>query len=179
MSLFQATFLLGLLLVVLGGLYAANPSWLAGWSQRWPRSKQAALVLFGPAALWFLWHVANLSQADFGDYSKLLLLGFGAVALGSFFVVRDFLAVRGLAVLILLAARPLLDAAYMQYDHPQRLLMVSTVYVLIVLALWAGATPFIMRDFYGWLFSREGRSRRMGIAVALLGLALLGTAVSY
>jgi len=36
------------------------------------------------------------------------------------YCVPDFLAVRGLCVITLVGAAPLLDAAYMEYGHPQR-----------------------------------------------------------
>lgn len=179
MSLFWATLLSGLVLIAAGGSYFLKGPSLKSWSIAWPRSKQAALVLFGPATLWFLWLILNLSQADFGDYKNLLLLGFGGVAIGSFFVVRDFLAARGLAVLMLLAARPLLDAAYMQFQHPQRLLLVIAVYIGIVLALWVGASPFRMRDFYTWLYAKPQRARMVGGIVAIYGIILAVTALSY
>ncbi|WOO41827.1 hypothetical protein [Rubellicoccus peritrichatus] len=179
MSLFWATILSGLILIAIGGSYFLKGPKLKSWSIAWPRSQKAAIILFGPASLWFLWLVLNLSKADFGDYKKLLLMGFGAVAIGSFFVVRDFLAARGLAVLMLLAARPLLDAAYMQFDDPQRLLLVVGVYIGIILALWVGASPFRMRDFYTWLYAKEERARTVGGAIAAYGIVLTITAFTY
>lgn len=179
MSLFWATFLSGLFLLGVGGLYATKGDALHKWSFQWIRSQTAAYALFGPAALWFLWHILNLSKADFGDYKNLLMIGFGTVAVSSFFVVKDFLAPRGLAVLMLLAARPLLDAAYMQFQHPQRLFLVVAVYVLICLSLWVGASPFRMRDFYTWLYKRKNRARIAGGTVAAYGLILLVTALTY
>ncbi len=179
MSLFLATLLSGLVLLAAGGAYALRGPALKTWSFRWLRSKTAAYVLFGPAALWFLWHVAHLGKADFGDYKKLLLIGFGVVAVGSFFVVRDFLAPRGLAALMLLAARPLLDAAYMQFQYPQRLVLVVAVYIAIVLALWVGASPFRMRDFYEWLYAKDGRARLVGLPVAAYGLVLVIVSFTY
>lgn len=179
MTLFWATFLCGLVLILAGGTYALKGPALRAWSFQWLRSKTAAIALFGPASLWFLWHVANLSRADFGDYKQYLLLGFSAVAIGSFFVVRDFLAPRGLAVLMLLGARPLLDAAYMQYHYPQRLLLVVVVYMGIALGMWVGASPFRMRDFYTWLYAKEGRTRLVGLSVALYGLVLIIASLTY
>lgn len=179
MSLFWASTLFGLVLLVAGAAYGLRGPALRNWSERWPRSPLAAKLVFGPAALWFLWHVAHLSKADFGDYKNILLLAFGGVAVGSFFVVRDFLAARGLAILMLLAARPLLDAAYMQYEVPQRLVLVVAVYIGIVLALWVGASPFRMRDFYTWLYAKPGRTRLVGYPVAAYGLLLILIALTY
>ena len=109
----------------------------------------------------------------------LLFCAFAAIAILSFKCVPDFLAVRGVSVLVLMAAMPLLDAAYMEYAKPQRLLMVSLVYGLIALAIWLGAQPWRMRDFIGWLFARPGRSRVVGGAVAAYGAVLSLVAFSY
>jgi hypothetical protein len=93
--------------------------------------------------------------------------------------VPDFLAVRGLAVLMLLGAMPLLDAAYMEYDHPQRLFMVSAVYVGIALAIYLGASPFRLRDFFEWLFQRPMRGRILGGVLAGYGVLLAVVAFTY
>jgi hypothetical protein len=177
MSLTLATLLPGLLLLVLGGLLSLNSSAVTAAFKAMPRSPVATAVFFGGASLWFLSRIWTLSEADFGEYRMLLFIGFGVVAALSFVYVPDFLAVRGLAALVLLAATPLLGAAYMEYHHPQRLLMVSLVYVAIALAIWLGASPFRLRDFFGWLFAAPGRARVLG--AGLLGYGLLLTAVAF
>ena len=97
----------------------------------------------------------------------------------SFKCVPDFLAVRGLCVIVLMGAMPLLDAAYMEYDRPQRLLMVTAVYVALGLAIWLGAQPYRLRDFFSWLFARPGRARTVGTGLAVYGLVLCGAAFTY
>jgi len=72
-----------------------------------------------------------------------------------------------------------LGAAYMEYQYPQRLFMVSLVYLFIALAIWLGASPFRLRDFFGWLFARPGRSRSFGAALAAYGLLLAIVAFTY
>ncbi len=177
MSLLLATLLPGLLLVILGLPLLLNHSVAVAALKSLPRSTSAAVVCFGAGSLWFLWNVWNLSRADFGEYRTLLTIGFAAVAVLSFKCVPDFLAVRGLCVLVLLSASPLLGAAYMEYQHPQRLFLVTFVYVLIALAIWLGASPFRLRDFFEWLFARPGRTRAAG--AALLGYGLLLTVVAF
>ncbi|MBC2595522.1 hypothetical protein H5P28_14745 [Ruficoccus amylovorans] len=179
MSLFLATFLTGIVLLALGGWFLWNGPRVRPATFGWMRSTPAAVVLFGGAAVWFLWHIAHLGKADFGDYKQLLLLVFGVTALGSFFFVRDFLAVRGLAVLMLLSARPLLDAAYMQFDHPQRLLMVIAVYIGIVIALIIGAAPYRLRNFFTWLFAKNARVRALGLVLVVYGAAVFITSFTY
>lgn len=179
MSLLVATLLTGLVLLALGGWFLWNTPTVKAQSIAFLRSTPAAVVLFGGAAVWFLWHIMHLGKADFGDYKQLLFLLFAGTALGSFFFVKDFLAVRGLAVLMLLSARPLLNAAYMHYEDPQRLLLVVLVYLGIVLALYLGAAPYHLRDFFNWLFAKGNRARAFGAALAAYGALLSVVAFTY
>ena len=179
MSLTLATLLPGLLLLVLGLPLVLGHSGYAAVLKGFPRSPLATYVLFGTGAAWFLYGIWHLSPADFGEYRKILFFAFAAIAALSFKCVPDFLAVRGGCVLVLMAAMPLLDAAYMEYDKPQRLLLVSFVYLALGLAVWLGAQPWRMRDFLSWLFARPGRARLVGSAVAAYGAVLSFVAFSY
>jgi hypothetical protein len=179
MSLTLATLIPGILLLALGAGLLSGRSSVKASLQSLPRSSAATVVFFGAGSLWFLYRVWHLSAADFGNYRVILFVAFALIALLSFKYVPDFLAVRGLAVLMLLAATPLLDAAYMQYDHPQRLLMVSFVYLGIALALYLGAVPYRLRDFLEWLFRTTSRPRVLGAVFAAYGLLLTIVAFTY
>src|SRR5476649_2049959 len=134
MSLTVATLIPGLLLLALGTPLVLNHSGYAAMLKALPRSQRATYLFFTAGAACFLYNIWHLSPADFGDYSTLLFVAFAIIAALSFKCVRDLLAVRGLCVIVLMGAMPLLDAAYMEYDRPQRLLMVTAVYVALVLA---------------------------------------------
>lgn len=179
MSLFLATLLVGLVLLVLGAVLLADTSFVRSALKAFPRSKTAAYLLFGGASAWFLSRVAVLSEADFGQYRQYLFVVFAAVAVLSFFYVAEFLAVRGLAALILLAAGPLLDSAFTRYEIPSRLFMVSVVFLILTAALWLGAQPWRLRDWIEWLQRVPGRARLVGGAIAAYGLLLVGVAFSY
>ncbi len=179
MSLTAATLIPGLILVLLGLPLALNHSGFAAGLKAMPRSTTAAYLFFGAGAAWFLYAIWHLSPADFGDYRTYLFAGFLGVSVMAYRCVPDFLAVRGLCTLVLMGAMPLLNAAYMEYDKPQRLLMVTLVYLSISAAIWLGAQPWRMRDFLCWLFARPGRARSFGGALAAYGLLLAGVAFSY
>ena len=102
MSLFLAILLVGLTLVAAGLALLADSSVVRSGLKSFPRSTAASYVFFGGAAVWFLTRVAVLSEADFGQYRNALFVGFAIVAVLAFFYVTEFLAVRGLAGLILL-----------------------------------------------------------------------------
>jgi hypothetical protein len=181
MSLPVATLLPGLLLAVLGVLFLVNNSAIQSTFQALPRSRLAAAIFFGGGALWFLHRVWHLSPADLVIFStpQPWVISFGALSALAFFYVPDFLAVRGLCILTLLGGWPLLMAAYMEFDKPQRLLMVSAVFVAVSLAIYLGAAPFRLRDFFQWMFATRGRPRAVGGALLGYGLLLIATAFTY
>jgi hypothetical protein len=179
MSLTLATLIPGLVLLVLGIPLLLNHTGYAAMLRAMPRSTTAAYLFFGVGAAWFLHAIWHLSPADFGDYRTYLFIGFLLVAILSFRCVPDFLAVRGLATVILMAALPLLEAAYMEYDKPQRLFMVSVVYLALSAAIWLGAQPWRLRDFFTWLFAQPARGRRIGAALAAYGVLLSIVAFTY
>lgn len=179
MSLFLATLIPGLLLLSTGALLLWNAPVVGATAKSFPRSRRAAWVLFGAGTAWFLYIVTRLTEADFGTYKLVLFVLFAAIAILSFKLVPDFLAVRGLAVLVLLAAGSFLSAAFMQWDFPQRLLMVAFVYVAIIAALFLAGYPYRMRDFLEWLFARPSRVRAAGALCAGYGLLLAIVSFTY
>ncbi|WP_269539379.1 hypothetical protein [Cerasicoccus fimbriatus] len=179
MSLFLATLLTGLVLILWGLPFFKGGTGVRTRAFSLLRSKPAAMVLFGGAALWFLYHVTQLGKADFGDYKMIMLVVFGASALGAFVYTPDFLAVRGLAGLMLLSASPLLGSAYMQYDEPQRLVLVSIVYVLIIAAMFIGTMPYLMRDLFEWLWAKPKRLKLFGGAFMGYGALLVIVSFTY
>jgi hypothetical protein len=179
MSLTVATLIPGLLFIVLGLPMLLNHSGYTAMLKALPRSAAAAYLFFGVGAAWFLYAIWNLSPADFGEYRTYLFIGFLLVAIFSFKCVPDFLAVRGLATVVLMGAMPLLESAYMEYGKPQRLLMVSAVYLALSIAIWLGAQPWRLRDFFSWLFAQPARSRGLGGALAGYGVVLSIVAFTY
>ena len=181
MSLTLATLLPGLLLIALGVLFCINNSAIQSTLKALPRSQAGSIIFFGGGALWFLYNVWNVSAADLVIFStpQPWVLIFGALSALAFYYVPDFLAVRGLSVLTLLGGWPLLMAAYMEWDKPQRLFMVSAVFVAVAVAIYLGAAPFRLRDFFQWLFSTRGRPRVLGAALLAYGALLSVVAFTY
>lgn len=178
MTLFQATLFTGIALVAFGAHFLWHGMRSEPAMRAFPRSQLAAILLFGAASAWFLYHVWHLGPADFGNYRELLFALFGLSALGAFYFVPDFLAVRGFAALLLLTANPLLKAAYMQ-DPTSRLLLVSFVYLAILFALVMGASPYRMRDCIDWLYRKANRPRLFGACFVFYGCVLVATALTY
>lgn len=170
MTTFAASIVTSILLILLGVFIYAPKSYLRSYILGFPRSKLSSLWLVTLATVWFLWrHIANLGEADFGNYK--LIIGGAAVVVAflSFKYTPDFLAVRGLAMLVLLFSREVLDALFLQEAYT-RLFLVTIIYLLIVLALYFGAWPYRMRDFISWLNEKSGRFEVLGVFIALCGI---------
>jgi hypothetical protein len=181
MSLLLATLLPGLFLAFLGGLLLWNDPRVRSMAKALPRSNRAAWLFFGAGAALFIWRCSGLNESDliFFKSPGPVMIAFGVLAALAFIYTPDFLAVRGLCVLMLLAAEPLLAAAYMEYDHPQRLLMVTAVYVGLALSLYLAAAPYRMRDLFEWLFQQPARVRLAGTILVSYGLATAAAAFTY
>ena len=102
---------------------------------------------------------------------------FLVVTIGSFIFVPDFLAVRGLAAIILLTAGALLDVGYMHYGTA--LVLKAFIYLAIVIALVLGANPYKLRDFFEWLYKKDARPRIFGGVFVIYGLLLASIAFTY
>ena len=171
-----ATLITGVILLGLGILLLSNSTTVIASLKRFPRSRRAAYVLFGIGAAWFLYAVAHLSQADFGEYRGYLFAAFAIIAILSFKSVPDFLAVRGLSVVILMSAMPLLDAGFMIFEPKQIVLYKIAVYLAIGMAIWLGAQPWRLRDWIAWMFTRPANSRLVGGGLLAYGLVLAAVA---
>lgn len=178
MTLFTATLIVAIALIAKGLVWLCFPKWAENTSTTFLRSPMAAYIVFGLASAWFLWDVAHLGESDFGQYRNWLLLLFGGVAVASFLYLKDFLVVRGWAILALLVAKVLLDAAYMQAPMG-RLFLVVFSYLLILEALYFGALPYKMRDLSHWIFAKKSRINQFALGFITYGILLIGATFTY
>lgn len=172
MSLFYATLLTGLFLILCGGSLLFNYNHSHNFLKAFPRSKPATYVLMAMVMIWFSLKIYHLAPSDFGDYKTILLAIFLTITITSFYFVPDFLGVRALAGLTLLIADSLLDAAYMQ-EPSSRLFLVSFVYLAICFVFILGASPYFLRDTIDWLFKKQFRVKLLAYSLSFYG-ALLG-----
>src|ERR1051326_840717 len=146
--------------------------------RKFPRSEPwgYALMLLGTA--WFLWNLQQENISDFAAYKKSMLIGFAAVGVATCIYVRDFLAVRGLAIVYLLLAKLMVDTARWE-DTEWRLVIVSWAYLLVIAGMWLTVSPWRLRDFLNWGTATEQRVRlgcgvrlMFGLFVVVLALAV-------
>jgi hypothetical protein len=153
-----------------------NPAAFAANARKFPRSLPCGVVLMLLGTGWFLWYLNQESISDFAAYKPALLAGFAAVGVGSCIYVQDFLAVRGLAVVLLLLAKLMLDTARWA-DTEWRLVIVCWAYLFVIAGIRFTISPWRLRDFIHWATADEKRVRvgsairlAFGLFVVLLGL---------
>jgi len=156
-----------------------NPAGFAAAVRKFPRSLPAgyALMLLGTA--WFLFNLSQESISDFAAFKTPLLAGFAAVGLGGCVFVQDFLAVRGLAVVLLLLAKLMVDSGRPHLSEtPWAVVIQALAYVLVLAGMWFTVSPWRLRDFLEWGTANEKRIKvgcgirlALGVFVAVLGLA--------
>jgi hypothetical protein len=92
--------------------------------------------------------------------------------------VRDFLAVRALGLLGLLAASPLLESAFLK-DPATRLLVPIYTYAMLTASMFFVGMPYLFRDAVDWASAKPARWSGLAVAGLAYGIATLACALSF
>ena len=157
-----------------------KPAAFAAAARKFPRSIPWGVALMVLGTIWFLWNLSQESIADFASYKNVLFAGFAGVGLGTCIFVQDFLAVRGLAIVLLLLAKLMVDTGRPGLPQtPWVLVIQAWGYVLVVAGIWFTVSPWRLRDFLAWGTATEQRIKvgcglrlAFGLFVAALGLTV-------
>ena len=155
-----------------------KPTECATAVRKFPRSVPWGYVLMLLGTAWFLYNLSQESIADFAAYKNILFAGFAAVGIGSCIYVQDFLAVRGLAVVLLLLAKLMVDTGRPHLAETPLVLVIQTwAYVLVVAGIWFTISPWRFRDLLEWDTANVKRFKitcgirlAFGLFVVALGL---------
>jgi len=148
------------------------------WLQAFPRSRAAGTVLIVLAGIWSFLLVQQMDLGEFARLRNFLLLAIVAGTILAWLYVEEFLAVRALGMLALLAAEPLLGAAFLRPEQT-RLLLVVLAYAWIVLGLFWVGIPWILRDQIAWILAAKNRLPAVALGGVLYGAALVVCAVAF
>lgn len=146
--------------------------------RNFPRNYAAGVVLMLLATAWFVWNVKIEPIADFAAFKPAMLAIFTAIGVGSCIYVRDFLAIRGLAVLLLLLAKLMVDTGRPHLGQSPFVLVIQAwAYLLVLAGIWFTVTPWRLRDLLNWATANETRVRigsgiRLAFALFILLLGL-------
>ncbi len=98
------------------------------------------------------------------------MIGLGV---SSWLYVREFIAVRSLGILFLLAGDVFLDAAFLREDAT-RLVVVSYAYLMIIEGMVMVGAPYLLRDAITWGLGTATRGKWLMAMGVIFGLVLLG-----
>jgi hypothetical protein len=152
-----------------------NPTAFAASVRKFPRSLPAGYFLMLLGTAWFLFNLSQESIADFASYKQWLFAGFAAVGIGSCIFVQDFLAVRGLAVVLLLLAKLMVDTGRAKLgDTAWVLVFQAWAYILVVAGIWLTVSPWRLRDLLQWATASDKRIKIGCVARLAFGLFIAG-----
>jgi hypothetical protein len=162
-----------------------KPAAFASAVRKFPRSVPWGCALMFLGTVWFLYNLSQESIADFAAYKNVLLAGFAAVGIGSCVFVQDFLAVRGLAVVLLLLAKLMVDSGRPHLAQTSWVLVIQAWgYLLAVVGMWLTVSPWRLRDLLNWATANEQRIKigcgirlALGLFIAALGLTAFNSSL--
>jgi hypothetical protein len=145
----------------------ARPAQFAAAARKLPRSLPMGYVLMTLGTIWFLWNVHIEPVADFAVYKPAMMAGFAAVGFLTCIFVRDFLAVRGLAIVLMLLAKLMLDTGRPHLGETPWVYVIQVwAYLLVIAGIWFTVTPWRFRDLVNLATATNARVR-IGSAIRL------------
>ncbi len=177
LSLFTTGLAAGILLIASHAFALAQQGSCITMAKAFPRSRPAATVLLAIAAVWSFLLVRTIDLGEFSPLRTVMLLAIVAGAILSWIYVPEFLAVRALGMLLLLAAEPLLGSAVLR-DEPTRLLLVALAYAWVIAGLFFVGMPYLLRDAITWLTENSLRWKAAAAGGVIWGAALVICALS-
>ena len=188
LSLFTVGLFLGCALIAVHVFMLARPQLAQGFLKSFPRNAVLGQILLGLGLAWFWLLVAPASMGtlgalamDLGEFNNakpLLRILIPITMVLVVISVRDFLAVRALGVLGLLAAAPLLESAFLK-DPATRLLVPIYAYGLLTASLFWVGMPYLFRDAVDWVAAESKRWNAMVLGGLAYGMALVICALAF
>ena len=170
--------LVGLWLVASHLFALLKPDLVKPWLARFARNDKLGAII---VAVCFAWSLVIWSCMDLGEFYKIerpvqmVIIGVG---IGVILYVREFLAVRALGFLMILAAAPMLESAFLK-DPQSRLLLVAFAYAIAVLGMFWVGMPYLLRDQVNWVLAKPQRYRAGAVAGTVYGAILVVCAVAW
>ncbi|HAO97070.1 MAG: hypothetical protein CMP26_14220 [Roseibacillus sp.] len=175
-----AGYVLAAYLLVVHGLMIWKAERCKEWLNRLPRHRAAGIYTLAVGMFWFWLLIApeNLGvlsslTMDIGEFNAvkpwlriIVPVAFVGMAIG----VKEFLFVRALGVVALMASSPLLEAAFNR-DPATRLLIPVFSYALLTAGLFWVGMPYTFRDLAKW--ATDSHKRWMSLALSGLGYGAL------
>lgn len=172
LTLSKLSIVIGLGLAALQIYPLLKPAQFRESVRQFPRSESWGWALMLLATAWFLYYLRQEDNGDIARMKPYLNAGFAALGIATCVFVRDFLAVRGLALVLLLAAKLVLDTARWS-ESPWRIVVVLMAYLWIVMGIWWTVSPWRVRDLIEWRIANDKRMRTVSLVRMAFGVFLV------
>ncbi len=153
-----------------------KPDKAQAFLRAFPRSYPWGVALLGIGFVWGMMIIQHMDMGEFFHLRRWFLMIVPAGFVGVLLYVKEFLSVRALGCLMLLAAGPVLASAFLQ-PQTSRLLLPVLAYAWIIAGMFFIGMPFLMRDWINWATSNSGRWRLLSLSGVVYGALLLIVAV--
>lgn len=150
-----------------------KPHAYADWLRKFPRAVVPGIVVLSIALVWCLFIVNGAREDGMAVPKNVVYLFLIGVYAGLIALKFDFLAVRGLAILLMMIAKVVVDSAN-QLETPWRLVMTVLAYVWAIASIWFTVSPYRMRDLVEWATVTDSRLRLLSAIGCVFGLFLIG-----
>ncbi|MEI6351907.1 MAG: hypothetical protein WCP06_12475 [Verrucomicrobiota bacterium] len=177
LSLYTVGLVVGLLLIVSHAVALIHSKGTQRLLALFPRSKVFGGLLLTIAAIWAFLMIANIDLGEFTAWRRVIL---GVIVAAYFLTLRyvgEFLSVRALGMLFLLAAEPLLEAAFLRPEI-SRLLLTVLAYAWATAGLFWVGMPYILRDQIAWVSKNKLRWSLAALGGIVYGIVVVVCAVT-
>jgi hypothetical protein len=188
LPLFGTGLVLGVLLIAAHALLLAKPVAGQAFLKAFPRNQVLGQILLVIGFGWFWLLIAPegpgllgslaMDLGEFNGAKPLLRLLVPVSVVLVAVSVRDFLAVRALGVVGLMAASPLLESAFLK-DPSSRLLVPIYAYALLTASMFWVGMPYLFRDAVEWVSAERKRWNLLCGAGLAYGLAVVACALLF
>jgi hypothetical protein len=188
LPLFGTGLVLAIWLIATHAFMLVKPAEAQDFLKKFPRNPFLGQVLLGIGLIWFWLLIAppgmgklSALAMELGEFNGVKPFLRVAIPVAIFLVaysVRDFLAVRALGVVGLMAAAPLLYSAFLK-DPASRLLVPIYAYALLTASLFWVGMPYLFRDAVTWISADQGRWKMASAAGLIYGIATLACALAF
>ena len=168
----------GILLLVSHIAALVNADGAMRFAKALPRSRAMAALLLAAAATWAFVMVRDLDLGEFSRLRSMMLIAIVGGAILSWMYVEEFLAVRALGMLLLLAAEPLLESAMLR-NESSRILLTLLAYLWATAGLFFVGMPYLLRDLVAWFTANPLRWTISCLGGIAYGAALVACAVIW
>lgn len=152
--------------------------------KKFSRNYVAGVIFMAIGLFWF-WLIVmpkySPIEMELNDFNKVKPLLLFIVPIGGYFVIsqmKEFLAVRGIGLVCLMASAPLLAAAW-QEPHSFKFLVPLYAYAMIIKGLIWVSMPYVFRDTVKWATASQARFKILSIAGLAYGIAVLVCSIVF